>query len=628
MLNSLREGAKSWVAKVLFFVLVLSFGVWGVTGSMFAPGGDAVITAGDTEVSTNEFRLAYDRQMALVSQQIGQRITREQARAFGLENQVYAQLLSGALLDEQSRDMGLGLSEDRLAALIAEDPAFRGIDGRFSRENFAIVLQNAGMTQDDYINSREQLAVRTQVIEALSDGFVAPQTLIEAVERHAGETRTVEYVVVDQSVLEPVAEPTEAELAAYFAENREAYAAPEYRRIAYLELTAETLADPASITDEAVDADLEASRARSNSQERRTIDQLLFPDREAAEAALEALSSGTSFEDIAAEQGRSVEDIRLGTFTRAEMTSPAVADAAFAVEDEGGTSEIVDGPFGPVILRVAAIESAGDDAEDAAAERERVRQELALAEAAQRVFETYDRIEDARAGGAPLEETAQAEDLEAVVIDAIDRTGRRPDGEIVADIPASTEVIAQTFEAVEGEEIAPIAIGSDGYVWAEVLGIEPARERELNEVRERVVADWKAEQTSAALMARVEELRQRLADGEALSTIAAELNMQVETRYGLQRGSEDPVFGAQALAAAFDGPRGTVGLAEAANGSGQVLMRVTEIVGSGQQMIGEAERDQIAASAANDLLDQVISRLQTEYPVSINQAAGERALSF
>jgi peptidyl-prolyl cis-trans isomerase D len=628
MLNSLREGAKSWVAKVLFFLLVLSFGVWGVTGSMFAPGGDAVITAGDTEVSTNEFRLAYDRQMALVSQQIGQRITREQARAFGLENQVYAQLLSGALLDEQSRDMGLGLSEDRLAALIAEDPAFRGIDGRFSRENFAIVLQNAGMTQDDYINSREQLAVRTQVIEALSDGFVAPQTLIAAVERHAGETRTVDYVVVDQSVLEPVAEPTDAELTAYFAENREAYAAPEYRRIAYLELTAETLADPAFITDEAVDADLEASRARSSSQERRTIDQLLFPDREAAAAAVEALNSGTSFEDIAAEQGRSAQDIRLGTFTRAEMASPAVADAAFAVEDEGGTSEIVDGPFGPVILRVAAIEGEGDGAGDEAAERERVRQELALAEAAQRVFETYDRIEDARAGGAPLEETAEAEGLEAVVIDAIDRTGRRPDGEIVADIPASTEVIAQTFEAAEGEEIAPIAIGSDGYVWAEVLGIEPARERELEEVRERVVADWKAEQTAAALMTRVEDLRQRLAGGEPLSAIAAELNLQVETRYGLQRGSEDPVFGAQALAAAFDGPRGTIGLAEAANGSGQVLMQVSEIVGSGQQMIGDAEREQIASSAANDLLDQVISRLQTEYPVSINQTAGERALSF
>lgn len=627
MLNSLREGAKSWVAKVLFFLLVLSFGVWGVTGSMFAPGGNAVITAGGTEVSTNEFRLAYDRQMALVSQQVGQRITREQARAFGLENQVYAQLLSGALLDEQSRDMGLGLSEDRLAALIAEDPAFRGIDGRFSRENFAIVLQNAGMTQDDYINSREQLAVRTQVIEALSDGFAAPQTLIEAVERHAGETRTVDYLVIDQSVLEPVAEPTDEELTAFFEENRASYAAPEYRRIAYLELTAETLADPASITDEAVDADLEASRERSTSQERRTIDQLLFPDREAAEAALDALNSGTSFEDIAAEQGRSAQDIRLGTFTRTEMASPAVAEAAFAVEEAGGTSEIVEGPFGPVIVRVAAIESA-DAVEDEAAEREQVRRELALAEAAQRVFETYDRIEDARAGGAPLEEIAEAEGLEAVVIEAIDRTGQTPDGEIVGDIPASTEVIAQTFEAAEGEEIAPIAIGSDGYVWADVLGIEAARERELDEVRERVVADWTTEQTAAALMARVEELRQRLADGENLSTIAAELGLQVETRYGLQRNSEDPVFGAQALAAAFDGPQGTVGLAEAANGSGQVLMKVTEIVGSGQQMVGDAEREQIAASAANDLLDQVISRLQQEYPVSINQAAGESALSF
>ena len=35
MLDALRNSAKSWVAKALLGLLVLSFGVWGISGTMF-----------------------------------------------------------------------------------------------------------------------------------------------------------------------------------------------------------------------------------------------------------------------------------------------------------------------------------------------------------------------------------------------------------------------------------------------------------------------------------------------------------------------------------------------------------------------------------------------------------------
>ena len=97
MLDILRRGAQGWVAKFLLVMLVASFGVWGISGSILNAGNDAVITVGDTVVSPTEFRLAYDRQIGVVSRQIGQRLSAEQARAFGIESQVYSQLVAGAL---------------------------------------------------------------------------------------------------------------------------------------------------------------------------------------------------------------------------------------------------------------------------------------------------------------------------------------------------------------------------------------------------------------------------------------------------------------------------------------------------------------------------------------------------
>ena len=50
-----------------------------------------------------------------MSQQFGTRLTREQAMALGIDQQVLAQLVSGAVLDEQARKLGLGVSKDRIA---------------------------------------------------------------------------------------------------------------------------------------------------------------------------------------------------------------------------------------------------------------------------------------------------------------------------------------------------------------------------------------------------------------------------------------------------------------------------------------------------------------------------------
>ena len=142
MLSTLRNAAGTWVAKLLLIMLVVSFAVWGISGRWSTDfGGNAVVTAGGTTVSPIEYRLAYDRQLAVMSQQFGTRLTREQAKAFGIEDQVLAQLVAGAVLDEQASELGLGLSQDKLASLTMDDPAFQGPDGKFDRQQFEFVLR-------------------------------------------------------------------------------------------------------------------------------------------------------------------------------------------------------------------------------------------------------------------------------------------------------------------------------------------------------------------------------------------------------------------------------------------------------------------------------------------------------
>lgn len=629
MLDILRKGAQGWVAKFLLILLVASFGVWGISGSILNAGSTAVITVGDTVVSPNEFRLAYDRQVGAVSQQIGQRLTTEQARAFGVENQVYSQLIAGALLDEQAREMNLGLSDDRLASLVAEDTAFHDFNGRFDRNNFRRVLSSVGMTEEDYLRSRGQVAVRTQIVEAVSDGFKAPDALIRALAQYDAETRDVDYLLLTKANIDPVAAPSESELSSWFEDNKARYAAPEYRKITYVKLQNQDIADPDAISAEAARADYEARKDRYTTPETRTIDQLVFADRAAADAAAAELAAGKSFDELITDQGRSASDVRIGSFAEATVTDQSLSDAVFAVNQAGGTTPVVDGQFGPVILRVAEITpEVSKSFEEVEAE---IREQLALSEAAQVLLDVHDAYEDARASGMTLAEAAAQQKLTPVTIDAIDRSGQTPDGTVVSNIPESQALLRDAFETEVGVETPPINIGSEGFVWFEVNDVTEARDRTLDEVRDQVVSDWTAMKTGEALAERAEELKQRLEKGAELSALAEELAVSVETKYALSRGDTDAVFGEAAVASAFSGPKGLVEVASDASNENRILLQVTTVNDASTVTVGsvsEDQRERVSRQMSDDILDQMVARLQSEYSVSVNRELAERALAF
>lgn len=628
MLEILRKAAGTWVAKALLALLVLSFAVWGISGSIFGGPGSSVLSAGNTRVSTLEYRLAYDRQLMAMSQQFGMRLTREQATALGIDQQVLAQLIAGAVLDEQASQMRLGLSRDRLAQLTAEDPAFQGPDGRFDRNQFEYVLRQVGMRPDDYLKNREQVAIRQQVVEAVADGLSVPDTYLRAVSLYRGEDRTVEFVVVPRSVVEPLPEPTDEQVTRFFDDARSNYRAPEYRTISYVKLEPADIADEASIQDEQVRDYYDRNIARFTTPETRRIEQLVFASPEAAQAALEKIRAGTSFEDLVAAEGKTMADVLLGTFRKDAVADPAIAEAAFALA-QGAVSDVVAGTFGSLLVRVTAITPAVvRPYEEAAPE---IRHDLAVDEATRVLLDVHDSYEDARAGGASMAEAAERQKLRMVTIEAIDRSGLDPDGNIVRDIPESASLLREAFDAEAGMENAPITLGASGFLFFEVDKVTPARDRALDEVRERVVADWKAQEASSRMGSRMSELKKKLDDGTAFTEVAAELGLELQTKRGLKREADDGDFGRSGAAAAFGVAQGGTGIVAAPQGDAQILFKVIEVIAPFDSSPGAVPADQQAALSsgmADDLLDQLVALLQTRYPVSVNQAAINLALSF
>src|SRR4029078_4341888 len=111
-----------------------------------------------------------------------------------------------------------------------------------------------------------------------------------------------------------------------------------------------------------------------------------------------------------------------------------------------------------------------------------VKKELATERARVKVGEIQNKMEDERSGGSNVVEASQKLGLTAITIDAVDRSGRKPDGQPVTNIPRALDVVSQAFNSDVGVDNEPIQFAG-GYAWYDVLGITPSRERTLAEVR-------------------------------------------------------------------------------------------------------------------------------------------------
>ena len=631
MLSMLRNATRGWVAKLLLILLVASFAVWGVSGSLLSGSAASVISVGSTRVTPIELRLAYDRQLNQLQRQLGSRLTREQADAFGLTGSVISQLVSGAVLDEAGRKMKLGISSDRLAGLIGEDDSFRDATGRFSREQLRRVLSSIGMSEEEYVETRKAVALRNQIIEAASGETPLPDAYFDIVSAYQGEERKFEYVVIDDSDIGGIADPGDEQLKEYYDANLGEYRAPEYRKLLIVKLEAADIADEASVSDEEIATEYEARKTTYTEPEKRTIQQLVFADAATAQAAAEKLAAGTSFEGLLAEQGKTAADVSLGTLAKAEIPDTTIAEAAFAASLNTPTQP-VDGLFGKAILNVTEIVP-GSTKPLSEVEAE-IRKALAVQKAADEIFDTHDRLEDERAAGETLQKAAENTGLTPRIIEAVDRTARDRQGNIISDIPQSREVLSEAFGIDPGFEINAISIGTEGFVWVDVLEIEPERQKPLEEVREQVQEDWIAAEKAKAVATLAETFRERLASGgdfdaligELIPAAEGELKKVVQQTQGLLRSATAIGLPQPVIAAGFSEPQGSVIALQRNSPTDWVVVKVAA-VSAGATDVGDEVREAAGRQAGEDIITQLISRLQQDETVEINQTVIRQVLA-
>ncbi|MEM9733694.1 MAG: SurA N-terminal domain-containing protein [Pseudomonadota bacterium] len=630
MLEGLRKFVTGWTAKILLVLLVGSFALWGIDQGLFG-GADAntVANVGETRVTTGEFLSTYNRNINQLQQQAGRRLTREQARIFGVEARSLGTVIAYATLDEYAREQGLALSDQRLAKMIAQNPAFHDSTGKFDRARFQQAIFGAQLRESDFIALENKSAIRNQVLRSFATDDMLPDVFENAMAEFADEERRFKYITITPDMAGKPPAPTDEQLQAYFDANKATYRAPEYRKLDILALTPELLADEAAVTAEEIAADYETRKSSYGQPERRRVQQIVFKSAEKAEEAKKTLAEGGLFETVLADNDVTITDADLGLVAKTGLPSQ-LQDVVFSLE-AGTPSDVIDGPFGPTMIRVTEIaEASVTPLEEVEAD---IRKELALRNAADRIDRLREEVEDARAGGSPLKEIAEQQQLKLRTINAIDRTARTDDGTIITDIPQSRDLLDQAFQTEVGAQASSLDIGSAGTVWYDVLEISAARDRTFDEVKGRVRTDWTRVEQDRIIKEFAGALKKRLDGGADFDAIATEYNVLAEETAFLKRRGNGAAFPATAVAAGFAGNKDLVAISPVSGGEGQADNRILLTVDAVKKP--EAEKSTITEQtaelanqgAADDMLSQMIASLQTRYEVTQNPRVIDLAIT-
>lgn len=624
MLEALRRGSQGVVVKLLLAILILSFAVWGVADVFTGMGRNSIAQVGDVEITPEEYQRAFQNEINALSYRAGRRITADQARAFGLDQQVLNRLIGWAAVDTHAAELNLSLSDAAIVEGLQRDPAFRGPDGKYSRAAVDAVMRQLNLSEAGFVRLRRQEELRRQLTGALVDAVTVPDAMIDAMHAYREETRLLAYTRIDPEKVVKIEPPDEAKLKETYEANKREFATQPTRKLAVLILSMDDAKKRVTVTDEEAKAAYEQEKASYDTPEKRRVQQISFSDNAAAQAAKKAIEAGQSFVDAAKAAGAKESDIDLGLVTKDQLYDPKIRDAAFALEKDK-ISDPVEGRFTTALLRVTAIEPGAVSTFDSV--KQKVIDQLTEEKARVEIGKLHDEVDDGRAGGRPLKDIAAKSKLTFLDIPATDRNGQTPEGKPAIDHPDAQRIIGAGFSAQIGLEQDPVELADGGFAWVDVLSITPAADRPYAEVEADVKALYEKNERARQIREFADKLINRLKAGETMEAIAADAgDGKVEMTPPVTRATTPQGIARAAVAQAFALPKGGAGSAETLDGATRQVFQVKDVIPAPAATKEQRARiaTELKGSLENDAISAYVSTLQRQLGSSINQAAFDR----
>ena len=484
-------------------------------------------------------------------------------------SQLLKQLVFQKEMEYEAKRLGITVSDkeraDRIRQILPtayNGDTFIGIDAYANQ-----VQQRFQMTVPAFEEIIRSSLVEEKFRKLLTDGISVSPGEIQEEFRYNNEKVKLDYVFVKPEELAEKITPDEAEIKAYYEQNKSKFQIPEKRVVRYGLLDLNQIRQNTPVTDDELKAVYQQNIQQYEVPNRVHAEHILFTtvgktDAEVAEIRkqaedvdAQAKKKGANFEDLAKkyseDPGSKAKGGDLGWIVQGQ-TVPEFEKAAFSLP-KGDVSDLIKTQYGFHIIKILDKETAHTKPFEEV--KDSIRGPLQLQKVDQQAASVADKMSSQirQSNKVTLDELAQQYHL------SVAETHPVAANDPVLELGNSQDIKDQIVRLRSGELSTPIRTDR-GYVVLSLKQVIPAHPGTLEEVREKVIADIKQQKSTQLARAKADDLVKRVKAGEKFDTAAKAIGLDPKMSDLFARNGSLPGVGSgKLLAPVFQLKQGEVG---------------------------------------------------------------------
>ncbi len=604
------------MARGFFALLVVVFVLWGISNVFTLTGSStAVATVSGQPVDASEVQADYQRALSAAQQQ-GQQpdATARQQMAM----QALSDALRRAILRHAAAQYGIGVPDSAVRAVLDTIPAFQ-TNGSFDKAKFAQVLQQSGISQDDFIGQIKDELIGRQLMTPIISAGAVPDAMAAPIFALLGAKRTAALVNVPVSTQPVPPAPADAVLQRFWQNNQGEFTAPEYRDVQVVILSPALMAPQEQVPAEQIAAAMARAESASPSVPVRSADVLSVQDLADASQLKAAWKRGANWAEMQTlAQKYHATPVPLASVQQNQIPSGALAQAVFAAQT-GQVVGPVAGDLGMYLFKVTSVGTSGPNPAQLATQ---VTQSLQLQMAQQAVAKNVDALQDALAGQTPLDQLPGNLGLVAVE-GTLDAGGLTPEG-TPAPIPGGDDlrnaILKAAFAAQQGA--APqLQTGPDGSYYAlAVQKVIPPAVQPFAQAKAKVLSAWQGAQQQREANVAAADLMHAVNTGTPLAQAAAAAGLSVTQSPAYTSAAQPQDQPPQFVSVLFSLKQGEATMLD--NGAGYTVAVLTNVqvpTPQNDPAAYAALQQSLNKSLQDDLGESFLAGLQEQDKVTVNQ---------
>ncbi|HEX9403482.1 MAG TPA: SurA N-terminal domain-containing protein [Steroidobacteraceae bacterium] len=631
MLQSIHDKLKGWLAAVVLGAIGLVFVFWGINWTLSAPNYVAKVNG--SEVSANEVRQAYQRELAQAQRQSDGSISEAQRNQ--IKMRVLDQYVSGEALVTRADALGYRVSDQELLDDMSQVPIFQ-VDGKFDKAHAVAVLRAQGRSILEIEALFRRDAKLRQLDSALSMSSFATATEMKQFRALTKQQRELTWVPFSAEKYANQATPDDAALKTYYDAHKFEYMTPETVDLRYVEISLSQLASKVSVDDAQLKTYYDEQKVKTPERftepEQRRVSHILLPVanpkddaavKAKAEGILKRVQAGEDFSALAKEfsqdPGSAQQGGDLGWSERKAWVAP-FADAAYSMKvDE------IRGPvktqFGYHILKLAGIRPATVKTFEQA--KPDLETEYRRNEAEKLFNNAQDQLADAALQNTTdidvVARKAGLTVLEVPVFSRIDGGGALSKVRAVIDAAFSQDVLdGRLSPIVEVEKGRGVVLRATDH--------KLPQQKPLDAVRTEVVAAWKKQRGAELAAAAAADAVKRLTAGESWDAVVKSAGAAAPPAKFIARSDQEVPLEIRTTAFGQPKPAGKPMYSDArlANGDAAVIaLSAVREAPSDAALPDMAMREQFAAQIASTEAQSYAAGARADAKVTLNPQAIE-----